>query len=680
MAECAALLAKYKILETIESGQCTIYKATDTLGRTVAIKTPGERITEEANLLEAFVDEAKTLANLNNSNIVEILAFHTPGDIDSNYYLVMEWMDHSLRDDMDMTKPTPKTVRKVLAQILNGLKALHAVDLVHRDLKPQNILVDASCQTFKLTDLGGAVGTLSDSTQYQAPEATSLQADHRSDLYSVGMIAMEMLVGADGLKRLFPEIYQIADVDKQRVRWGNWHRDRTKIAPRIDIIDPSLPQDLVELVAKLLDKNPDGRLQSADAVLEALVTPQVTIPPSPQSTEQPSTGNTGRERGQGQETPAWPFWKKALVMVLSILAVFMVVVISQPPTPDLSELSRRVDQARAEALQRGAEPGLDARLDAGDHARQEAQAALDAKHHPDASRAYERALTEYRAASATSKPQGKTEFTFEVGSTPNELRVAQALCQQQPTEACEAERFGSEAPHKVVLTPYCIDEHEVTIGEYQDFVSSHKPPDWQSTAERTGGYLRPAPGVGEQRTATRNWRTPLEDATTNTDFPVVFLTQTEAAEYCAARQSRLPSAGEWEFAARGVGRHMFPWGDEWNEEVVLGGRGDSQYGSSIALSSGATPDGLFGMAGGVREWTAGIQGAGPVLMVIKGGSFLTANPAFLRAAASETSLPQRSYDDLGFRCARDLPTWTDGRKCESSPVPPDGAVQLPAPN
>jgi formylglycine-generating enzyme required for sulfatase activity len=132
---------------------------------------------------------------------------------------------------------------------------------------------------------------------------------------------------------------------------------------------------------------------------------------------------------------------------------------------------------------------------------------------------------------------------------------------------------------------------------------------------------------------------------------VVHVTANEAARYCAARGARLPTADEWEFAARGPERRVFPWGDEWDRARLRSGASPSAGVAPVGSHpDGGTPDGIHDLAGNVWEWTATESEVG---RVIKGGSWDAKNPAYFRAAAISEVDAMEPSSDVGFRCVRD---------------------------
>jgi formylglycine-generating enzyme required for sulfatase activity len=130
----------------------------------------------------------------------------------------------------------------------------------------------------------------------------------------------------------------------------------------------------------------------------------------------------------------------------------------------------------------------------------------------------------------------------------------------------------------------------------------------------------------------------------------------DAQAYCEAMGKRLPLEEEWEYGARGEGRRIVPWGDAWDPNAATG----SGAGIATALPVGSRPSGesfggLEDMAGNVWEWTqTDATSAGDTDAILKGGSWLEANPANLRGAARLHEAADYSSSDAGFRCVKDL--------------------------
>ena len=242
---------------------------------------------------------------------------------------------------------------------------------------------------------------------------------------------------------------------------------------------------------------------------------------------------------------------------------------------------------------------------------------------------------------------------FVAGAVADEVRSALDLCAAYLNN-CERDGDGAQNAREVRLRPFVIDDHEVTNAEFAEFVQAQA---YRTEAEVLGYSMRNF-GHGSIQAPGYSWRAPGGSNTSYLRFPnrpVVHVNQADANAYCAWSGGRLPSADEWEYAARGTARRLFPWGNDW-EPAFVRWAGDASAGP-MAVSvfpDGATPEGLHDLAGNVREWTS-TERAGAV--VLKGGSWIDNNPASFRAAAETLRQSHESNTDYGFRCAWDLEDW-----------------------
>ena len=197
---------RYHVLEKIAAGGMgEVYRAHDAvLAREVAVKVLHRSLASDAGFVDRFRREARAAATLNHPNIVAVYDW---GAVDGIYYMVMEFVHgRSVRDLLNAGgRLAPAQAVDVLQQTLLALEHAHAKGIVHRDLKPENILITSE-GTVKLTDLGLArafadaknthAGAVTGTVQYLAPEQIRGEpADPRSDLYSLGVVAFELLTG-----------------------------------------------------------------------------------------------------------------------------------------------------------------------------------------------------------------------------------------------------------------------------------------------------------------------------------------------------------------------------------------------------------------------------------------------------------------------------------------------------
>src|SRR5919197_497323 len=196
---------RYRILRKLGSGgMANVYLAEDQeLGRRVAIKILNDRHANDDQFVERFRREAKNAAGLSHPNIVSI---YDRGEAEGTYYIAMEFLDgRSLKELIVSRGPAPISVAiDYTRQILGALRFAHRHGIVHRDIKPHNVLVDPEGR-LKVTDFGIARagesqmtedGSIVGTAQYLSPEqARGAPVDQTSDLYSVGVVLYELLTG-----------------------------------------------------------------------------------------------------------------------------------------------------------------------------------------------------------------------------------------------------------------------------------------------------------------------------------------------------------------------------------------------------------------------------------------------------------------------------------------------------
>jgi len=263
-------LRQYKILGHLGSGgMSSVYLAEHVLmQRRVAIKVLPRKRLEKAIYLERFVREAQAIAALDHSNIIRAYDFDHEGNI---HYIVMEYFPgDNLQSivERDKNVPFPRIVN-ILRQTADALSHAHAIGVIHRDVKPGNILVNQQGEV-KVLDLGLALldeqiyegrithiqeDTILGTADYLAPEQAidSHKVDARADIYSLGGVLYFCLTGHPP----FPE----GSVPKRLL-------DHQQSEPTSILLDrPDAPEDLVQLCKKMMSKNPDHRQQSAKEVV-----------------------------------------------------------------------------------------------------------------------------------------------------------------------------------------------------------------------------------------------------------------------------------------------------------------------------------------------------------------------------------------------------------------------------
>ena len=263
-------VGRYLIGERLgRGGMATVYRAHDPdIGRDVAIKFLHATLCEDDEYHARFLREARAAGGLSHPNIVTV---HDVGEIEGRPYMAMELLDgQPLSDEMSNGKPMP--VRDVVVlgiQLARALAYAHARGIVHRDIKPGNLMRVKGTQTIKVTDFGIAhmesagtehrtrVGDILGTPQYMSPEqAQGERLDGRSDLFATGILLYQMLTGqrpflGDSLVALALKIAKEEPIPIEKLR-------------------PDLPAALRRVVERCLAKAPDRRFQTGEELSDAL--------------------------------------------------------------------------------------------------------------------------------------------------------------------------------------------------------------------------------------------------------------------------------------------------------------------------------------------------------------------------------------------------------------------------
>jgi len=251
---------RYRIVRKLGTGgMANVYLAEDeVLGRRVAIKILNDRHAGDDQFVERFRREAKNAASLSHPNIVSI---YDRGEAEGTYYIAMEYLDgRSLKELIVARGPAPIHIAVDYArQILTAIRFAHRHGIVHRDIKPHNVLVDGEGR-LKVTDFGIAragvsqmteAGSIIGTAQYLSPEqARGAPVDQTSDLYSVGVVLYELLTGVVPFSGDTP--VEIAMKHLSMV-------PEPPSAKRAEI-----PRDLDMVVLRALAKDPAERYHSAE--------------------------------------------------------------------------------------------------------------------------------------------------------------------------------------------------------------------------------------------------------------------------------------------------------------------------------------------------------------------------------------------------------------------------------
>lgn len=273
-------------------GMSAVYAAQDErLERAVAVKVLDANLAEDPAFVRRFQREAKAAARLSDPHVVAVF---DEGEDDGLLFLVMELVPgRTLRSVIDAGGPMPAgEALALLDQILAALTAAHGAGLVHRDVKPENVLITPGGLA-KVTDFGlaraladpqasgGGAGTFMGTAAYLAPEqAQSGSGDERSDVYSAGVLLFELVTGE--LPFTADTAYAMAD------------RHVRESVPAPSSIEPSVPASVDSLVATATNKHPEDRYPDAASFATAVHGVQRTLGPVPVPGPGPGPGSAER--------------------------------------------------------------------------------------------------------------------------------------------------------------------------------------------------------------------------------------------------------------------------------------------------------------------------------------------------------------------------------------------------
>lgn len=265
-------VSHYKVLEKLgEGGMGVVYKAHDTtLDRTVALKFLPHYLTSDPTERERFYHEARAAAALTHQNIAvvyEIGEQDDPATAGKQVFIVMECVEgKTLRHMISESPLSTKLVLDIAIQIADGLATAHEKGIVHRDIKPENIIITPKGQA-KITDFGLAklkgatkltkAGSTLGTASYMSPEqARGEDIDHRTDIFSFGVVLYEMLTMHLPFRGEHIAAIQYAIVNEE--------------PPPLARYNEKITDELQHIVAKSLEKDPEDRYQHVDEVLADL--------------------------------------------------------------------------------------------------------------------------------------------------------------------------------------------------------------------------------------------------------------------------------------------------------------------------------------------------------------------------------------------------------------------------
>jgi len=622
-------IGHYEVLQVVgQGGFGIVLRAFDeVLHRMVALKVLAPAIAATSPARKRFLREARSYAQVRHENVVQLHAVEER----PLPYLVMEFVPgETLQQRLDRTGPLDALeIVRLGRQIADGLAAAHATGLIHRDIKPGNVLIERENQRVRLTDFGLArtaddasltqSGAVAGTPMYMAPEQVKGDSlDHRADLFSLGSVLYQMASGRPPFRAAttFAVLKRVVE-DKPR--------------PIRDVI-PEIPQWLADVIAKLHAKNPEERFQSAREVADLLAECEAQLKgnanAAPIAPSKPAAGRSGR-------------WKR----IATVAALVPVLVLA---LTEITGITRWL---------RNPQPPPDAlKNDDGDRARNEPP---EKKERPPE---YSNTLgMKFRLI-----PAGK----FTMGASQAEVDRCLKVFGENDWAKARLPAEGFE--HEVEITqPFYMGATEVTVGQFRQFLEA------ENYTVGEGGWKKPGSNeIDDYPAVFLFWHNTV-------DF-CKWLSEKEGKHY------RLPTEAEWEYccrAGRAGARYGFGDSDEFLDEYAWYPK---NAGDGNALIDALKPNpggrmrpvgklkpnawGLHDMHGNAWEWCrdnydpeyyknsplkdplciATEERGGGLLHwssldhVLRGGSCHW-SPVFCRSTFRHNVERNRRYDDIGFR-------------------------------
>jgi eukaryotic-like serine/threonine-protein kinase len=686
-------IGRYEIERELgRGGMAIVFLARDPLmDRPVAVKVLPRQFTFDPNFRARFKREAQVVARLQHPAIVTVYDFGEQGD---QLYLVMAYLRGGSLHDRLRGGPLPLAeCARILGELAPALDAAHQQGMIHRDLKPGNILFDQWDRPYladfgiakliagsdtDLTPAGGLIGT----PAYMSPEqALALkELDGRSDLYALGVIFFQMVTG---------RIPFTADTPM-----GIALKHISEPVPLVTVDNPSLPPTAQAVIERAMAKEPDDRYgtagELATAVRELAGHLARVVASTPSAETQKAVARPPAAAAQGKPASAAAEAKSAVEKTA----------IDRPPPsipagkeparvpawPVRAADPRALDRppSRAAAGASGERNwlvpaagsvlvialllflGLRGLLAGGAGDRVTPMPTNDlaaAPETPNPIRRPEQVATD----KSVPPPSGSLGDTWTRPSDGMVMVYVPAGSFMMGSAADDSDAFPDEFPqHEVYLDAYWLDRTEVTNDQFTAFIADTGH---TTTAEEEGrGYIYDTDwGWGYVDGA--DWqhpRGPDSDLSGLSNHPVVLVSWEDADAYCAWAGGRLPTEAQWEYAARGPTSLKYPWGDSDPSRYLLQlHRGDSTA-SVGSYPDGASWTGALDMAGNVWEWVADWYDAdyydnsprenpdGPSSgdrRLLRGGGLSSGTDRNIRSAKRYfvTGVPRGSI--IGFRCS-----------------------------
>lgn len=607
-------LGKYELLEKIgEGGFSIVYRGRDTvLNRLVAIKILKGDVASSPEFVERFRREAQLAASLRHVSIVNVFDV---GEQDGHFFLVMElFSGGTLSNQLESGIPlSPERTIELLKPVALALDYAHSKGMIHRDVKPSNILLNDDGQSV-LTDFGlGKVldeentmtGMALGTVQYMAPEQIlGDKLSSATDTYALGIITFQMLTGKVPFSGNTPFTIQ------------KGHAEQAPPDPAH--INPALGAQVVQVLIKSLEKDPAARFQTGEDLISDLA----------KAAELEGALYLENLYLQASALMEQFKHKQALSILENLFAI----------RPDFRDVSNKIDESKKQIAQLERYNKIVIQMKE-IHQIAEEILSID-KDYPDRHSIFNKLGLRKSDSVPANKPTVSTE---KVIITHDEISSDFIIKDKEDNPAgiewveIPAGKFLYDVDNeeRFIEKPFLIGKYPVTNAQYKLFLNespNHKvPDDW----EDEGTYLPE-----------------------KINHPVVNVTWDDAQAFCRWANCRLPTEEEWEKAARGTDERLLPWGNDWHPEKYCNTQNANIKNTTPVdqYPDGISPYGVWDMLGNVWEWTASstpsISIFSRLKIFVRGNSWDESSEEITLTDRVEMS-PDEFDGMTGFRCAKD---------------------------
>jgi eukaryotic-like serine/threonine-protein kinase len=667
---------EFRIVRPLRSGGMGSVYVVEQLstGAQRALKVMAPELASDAATRERFVREARIGAQIDSDHVVEVVTAGVDEESGSPF-LVMELLrGEELADAVDRLGPLPLgDVAEVMAQVGHALERAHAKGIVHRDLKPENVFLAMSRRrdatfTVKILDFGIAK-LVADQQQkgtqplgtplYMPPEQTehSGRISPASDVWPLGLIAFRLLVGREfwrGVDGTLPMLLREIVVDA--IPFASARAAELGVADK-------LPPGFDAWFARCVTRDIDQRFAEAGSAVHAFA--EIVPPGAPAGTLAAALGAAAGATGPVPETVA---------------ATVLAPAVPTAPARTAASTSAGASRTAEPSPPRSGAPIVPIAIGVIVLGGAAAAAFLALRKPPPPPQA----ASSPPPSAAVAMPSASSSAAAVAAGCPENM----VLVRGGNMFMGERGLSNAEPPHRVTVSPFCMDVYEVTTEAYEKCAS-------------TGNCLKAPqdvdfPGVTKkQREKFKelcNARRPGQEK-----HPINCVDWSMADNFCRTPGgrleqggTRLPSEAEWEFAARGSSQRTYPWGDDPPDATRLNACGtecskwmkvnlestDTMYDADDghpatapvgSFEAGKSSDGLLDLAGNVWEWTgdwfgpysgdASVDPKGPASgteRVVRGGSYNGYVADWAKPSYRWKTLPGTYNHSIGFRCAKDV--------------------------